>query len=452
MKLRNRAPKVHGIGVHREITAAATYARVRPHLLRAGIARVADITGLDRIGIPVYNAISPRSNDIISVYNGKGLTATDAKTSAVMEGIERFSAWLPRRPDVIASYDELVDQGRSVMHPSEHVFELAAYYADDLPISWTVGHDLLRNDEEVLVPQDTACYSFRYHEAPCYKIATTNGIASGNTLEEAVCHALCEVIERDAITISEVVSSQLSTVLEKGFSALPAQSRESTDALREINPHVDVGSLPDRAQDLVSNIRAADLDIRVVQLNSDLGVPSFMAAIAEDMGPTVSQAHGGFGTHPDADVAVIRAITECAQSRVVDIQAMREDISLPGAKVSKHMHHVHRSSAFDKGQWIWKPVGETLNFTEVDSNQHDDVMDDVRFMLDRLRNAGISRAVAVDLSPPQIPVSVVRMIVPGLESWAVDRCKLGGRAAAAWQRAVLDMSTRHRALEAAGAR
>jgi ribosomal protein S12 methylthiotransferase accessory factor len=437
VKLRTSAPKANGVGVHREVTSAQTYARVKPHLLRAGITRVADITGLDRIGIPVYNAISPRSNDIISVYNGKGLTAIDAKTSAVMEGIERFSAWLPRRPDAIATYDELVAQGRSVMHPGE--------YVDDLPISWTLGYDLL-NGEEVLVPQDGACYSPKFHEAPCYKITTTNGLASGNTIEEAICHALCEVIERDAITISEVLSSQLCQVLEKGLSSVPAQSREVTGFLRELNPHVSVSSLPERAQSLIAKIHAARLEMRVIQLNSDLGIPSFMAATAEDMGPTVSQGHGGFGTHPDAEVAIIRAITECAQGRAVDIQAMREDISLPGTEVPKHMYHVRRSSTFDKGAWIWNPMDKVLDAADLPTYQHDDVMDDVRLMLSRLRRAGIERAIVVDFSPPHIPVSVVRVIVPGLESWAVDHCKLGDRARAAWKQAVQDISARHRAL------
>lgn len=445
MKLRTSAPKINGVGTHREVTSAQTFARVKPHLFRAGITRVADITGLDRIGIPVFNAISPRSNDIISVYNGKGLTPIDAKTSAVMEGIERFSAWLPRRPDAIATYDELVAQGRSVMHPGEYVFELAPYYADDLPISWILGYDLL-NEEQVLVPQDAACYSPKFHEAPCYKITTTNGLASGNTIEEAICHALCEVIERDAITISEVLSSQLSEVLKKGLSSVPAQPREVTNFLRELNPHVAVSSLPERPQSLIAKIHAAGLEIRIIQLNSDLGIPSFMAATAEDMGPTGSQGHGGFGTHPDAEVAIIRAITECAQGRVVDIQAMREDISLPGSDVPKYLYHVRRSSRFDKNSWLWQPAGRVLNAADLATYQHDDVMDDIRLMLGRLRNAGIKRAVVVDLSPPHIPVSVVRMIVPGLESWAVDHCKLGARATAAWKRAIQDIAARQRAL------
>lgn len=69
--------------------------------------RLADITGLDRVGIPVYSAVIPRSNDSISGCSGKGACRADARISAVMEAIERYSAWLPRRPELVASHEEL---------------------------------------------------------------------------------------------------------------------------------------------------------------------------------------------------------------------------------------------------------------------------------------------------------------------------------------------------------
>ncbi|MCA2227193.1 YcaO-like family protein [Nonomuraea aurantiaca] len=433
MKLRTQVPKVNGRGVHREVTAEETWSRVEPHLLRAGITRVADITWLDRIGIPVYNAISPRSNDIISVYNGKGMTPLQAKTSAVMEAMERFSAWLPRMPAAIASYAELRAAGRSVMHPTEYLLELAPHYSDNRPISWAQGHDLL-SDEPVLVPQDAAGYVANYHEAPCYRITTTNGLASGNSLEEAVCHALCEVIERDAITISELLSTKLGQGLQRDDRA--GHAAAIIGWLKEQHPHLDVDTLPPRAQDLVTRVHDARLEMRVVQLTNDTGVPTFVAATTEELTATSSHNHAGFGTHPDVEVAITRAISECAQGRAVDIQAMREDISLPGTQVPKHMLHVHRSATVDKGGWLWKPVNKVLDAREITSYRHADVMDDVRFMLDRLRAIGMTRAIVVDLSPPQIPVSVVRLLVPGLESWGVDHSRLGHRAAAAWNRAV----------------
>ena len=53
-----------------------------------GVTRLANITGLDRVGIPVYAAVVPKSDGIISVYNGKGRRPIDAKVGALMEAID----------------------------------------------------------------------------------------------------------------------------------------------------------------------------------------------------------------------------------------------------------------------------------------------------------------------------------------------------------------------------
>ena len=444
MKLRDSVPKVNGPGTHRECTSAQTYERVRPHLRRMGVTRVAEITWLDRIGIPVYNAIAPRSNDIISVYNGKGLSVEDARTSAVMEAVERFSAGLPIRPAAIASYEELVKAGRTVLDPRENLVALSRHYRDDRPISWVEAHDLL-SGETVLVPQDCVAYSLASHEPPTYEVSTTNGLASGNNAEEAICHALTELVERDSMTGAELVSNQLCQILERGILA-DRQPERLTDLLKEIHPHVDPDSLPPKALALVQRFRAAGLQLRIVHITSDLGIPSFLVATDEEISATTSQGHGGFGTHPDAEVAVIRAITECAQSRAVDIQAMREDIRLPDEQVSKYQKHVQRSSTIDKGAWAWRPVRKVVNFADIPTWRTTDVMDDLRLMLDRLRERGIRRALVVDLSPPGIPVTVVRLLVPQLESWAVDHGRIGARGAAAWNRALVDLCASRREL------
>ncbi|MFE2940117.1 YcaO-like family protein [Streptomyces sp. NPDC059255] len=437
--------KVNGSGVHREFTSAQTFERVRPYLRSAGVTRISDVTWLDRVGIPVYNAIAPRSNDIISVYNGKGLTPQDARTSAVMEAIERFSAGLPMRPAAVASYEELLKAGRKVFNPRDSNVLLSRHYRDDAPLSWVEAYDLM-NEESVLVPQDCVVYSLHSHEPPSYEVSTTNGLASGNCLEEAVCHALTELIERDSMTNAELVSNQLCQILEKGLLVDP-QPAQLTRWLKEMHPHLDLDSLPQLAQQLVQKFRDAGLHIRIVHITSDLGIPSFLAAVAEEFGPTMSKGHGGFGTHPDAEVALIRAITECAQSRAVDIQAMREDIRLPNELVSKYQKHVQRSSTIDQGAWAWRPQHRVVKFSDIPTWKSGDVMDDVRLIIDRLLEAGIPRVMVVDLSPPGIPVKVVRVMVPQLESWAVDHSRIGGRGARAWNQAVAQLSQMKRQVD-----
>ena len=447
MKLRSSVPKITGNGPHREITAETTYARMAPHLKRIGITRVADITGLDRVGIPVYNAISPRSFDIISVYNGKGATKIDAKTSAIMEAAERFAASLPMRPAAIASYPELKKSGRRVLDPESCNFELHHAYSIDTPISWVEGFDLM-HECSILVPQFLAGYYMSYHEVPCYPVSTTNGIASGNSLEEAICHALCELVERDDWTMADLISNRL------GKFAADDEAGPVGDAIRawaqERHPSLDPSTLPPRAQFFMQKFLDADIAIEVKNITSATGIPSFQAVVSEYLADSFSRSHHGIGTHPDAEVAVVRAISEVAQSRVVDIQAMREDITAAGQPVEKALYHVRRSNRANPESWAIKPSARPVRFHDVPSHPSTDVMDDVRLLLDRLRARGLDQAIVVDLSAPGVPATVVRVIVPGIESWTVDRNKLGPRATQAWNSALAAIHSAQQRLRTVG--
>jgi ribosomal protein S12 methylthiotransferase accessory factor YcaO len=85
--LSSRTPKRYWSGTHRAVPPRQTWDRIAPLLPRFGITRVADITGLDRINIPVATAIRPMSRSI-AVAAGKGVDLVAAKTSAAMEAIE----------------------------------------------------------------------------------------------------------------------------------------------------------------------------------------------------------------------------------------------------------------------------------------------------------------------------------------------------------------------------
>jgi ribosomal protein S12 methylthiotransferase accessory factor len=394
LRIREHVAKVDGSGAHRECASELTFARIQPYFRHIGITRVADLTGLDRVGIPVYDAVVPRANDILSSYHGKGLTASDAKTSAVMEAVERFAGGLPLRPAAVAPYDELRASGRAVLHPAELNIQLLPQYHDSLPIYWVAGHDLL-SDETVLVPHGAVSYVDSPGEPPCYELTTSNGLASGSSREEAICHALCELVERDAITEFEVVGERLGQIL-------------GTDVVARDLPDIDVDSLPAEVQPLAAKFHDAGLQLRLVPITNDLGVPVIVASTADS-------GHRGFGAHPDLVVALIRAITELAQGRALD------------------------PAPTDQAPWPRWAEQALVKSADLPSYPSDDIVADIRFMLDRLRACGLSRAVVVDVSPPEIPAHVVRVLVPGLESWAIDRSKLGDRATRAWNRAIAAM-------------
>ena len=82
-------------GTFRTSGPEETWRRVSPRLATFGITRVADIAGLDEIGLPVHVAYRPVGRTL-AVSVGTGLTAAQSQVSAVMESIETWHAENPR--------------------------------------------------------------------------------------------------------------------------------------------------------------------------------------------------------------------------------------------------------------------------------------------------------------------------------------------------------------------
>lgn len=435
MKLRTRVPKIGGVGAHREHSLSDTLERMLPRLRRMGVTRVADITGLDRLGIPVHNAIVPRSNDVLSVYNGKGTTELQSRVGAIMEAAERYAASRPRPPAAVGSVREL-SRTRRVLDLDRINIEPLPGFTEETPISWLEGFDLL-HERSVLVPMFLAgYYPLGIPETPPFAVTTTNGLASGNCTEEAICHALCELIERDDWTMADLISYRLSRALGLGTVDGGNAAPVVADWLHERFPNIDLATLPPTAQHLLTAFERAGLSLKVKSVSAAFGIPSFVAVVAEYVSDTFSHSHFGLGTHPDADLAVTRCVTEVAQARVVDIHAMREDIAMPDQTVDKAMLHVKRKSKVNPETWYFKESRRRLSLQDVRSHPSDDVMIDLDLMLDRLRTAGLDSAIVVDLSTPEVPAAVVRVVVPGIESYTIDRSRIGPRATTTWNDAI----------------
>ncbi|MGB3944684.1 MAG: YcaO-like family protein, partial [Methanothrix sp.] len=209
--------KKYKTDTHRAFSPEETLERIAPKMEIAGITRVAEITDLDRIGIPVFSSIRPSADKgAISVYNGKGATPAEARVSAMMEGIERYSAEVHDRKLRIETFSNLKSETlaldpRSLALPAEADPQMA--------IPWISGYDLM-GEEEVMVPASGVFHPLP-KEYPQLFRTNTNGLASGNVLEEAVFHGLSEVIERDAWSLVEAVkdTGPLVSGVEDGLAA-----------------------------------------------------------------------------------------------------------------------------------------------------------------------------------------------------------------------------------------
>ncbi|MDD1766973.1 MAG: YcaO-like family protein, partial [Methanomassiliicoccales archaeon] len=197
------APKKYTKDGHRIMDPASTLKRVEPLCKEAGITRVADITGLDRVGIPVFSSIRPvAETGAVTVYNGKGATKEQAKVSAIMEGLERYCAEVRDRRMIRDSVDNVLGSLNAVDPRNLILPKRIEMHVMHQPVAWVEGVDL-NEMEKVIVPASAVFHPYSStRDLPLFR-TNTNGLASGNSMEEAVLHGLCEVIERDAWSICE---------------------------------------------------------------------------------------------------------------------------------------------------------------------------------------------------------------------------------------------------------
>ena len=373
------------LGTHRAVPPAETVARLRPLLPRLGITRLADVTGLDRIGVPVFQAIRPLSRSV-SVSQGKGLSPDAARASALMEAVETWHAERVDRPLRLARERDLA-QAAQVIDTGRLPRVAGSEYDPGRLILWLQGLEL-GSGEPVWVPYEPVHtdYTLPQPAGSGFFLASTNGLASGNVRAEAVIHAVCELIERDAVGL--------------WFRRQPA-ARAATA--------VDPASVDDPACRLVLD-RCAMAGCRVViwDLASDIGVPAFQCLLLDERDP---QGHGGLGSgcHPAREVALLRALTEAVQVRMTYISGARDDLRAAeytdGARAQR-LRQATRLAAHSR---------DGIDFCTLPSCAEASFEADLAALAARLAVAGVGPAVIVDLDRPEIGVAVVRALVPGLE-------------------------------------
>ena len=421
--------KLRGIVSSRIKPVEETIKTILPVSSNIGITRLADITNMDILGIPNFSAVLPGTEDYIWVYSGKGPTRMDAKASALMESIERYSS-LPsgnRNKMIQGSYKE-VSKVSKILHPSNVVEPMILEYDDEMIMDFLSGYDLV-NNERILIPAPLAL--FRYSPKPPainpFAYHHTNGLASGNVLEEAICHSLCELIERDATSLAELNASALpynflrtmtKYLSDNGLEIDPVDGTEFVDDDSKY-PDVDISNIDFKPiSNLVKKFNDAKIPLIIKDITSPIGVPTFNASSIEWITEDYGYLAEGHGTHPDARIALLRAITEVSQTRAANIQGARDDLR----KIS-----YGNSNSDEKKTWQFMKSKNTIQFSEIKSFIADDILDDINFILSRLVSNGLKQVIVVDLTNPQIMIPVVRTIVPGLETFKITKAIIGKR-------------------------
>ncbi|MEZ5936425.1 MAG: YcaO-like family protein [Alphaproteobacteria bacterium] len=375
--------KTHRHGTHRMISPEATLARVEPFMAAMGITRIANVTGLDTLGIPVVMVTRPNSRSV-SVAQGKGVDLAAAKASGVMEAIETWHAERITLPLKLGSFEELrhdhplIDVGRLPMARESR-------YRPDLPLLWIEGRNLM-DEQPLWLPFELVHSDYRIEQptgSGCFP-ANTNGLASGNHILEAIAHGICEVIERDALTLWRL------------------------EPHAAVKRQLDLETLDDpTCLELLDKLRQAGVEITVWDVTSDVGVACFHCLL---MGRDDQvEPEFGAGCHPAPEIALLRAITEAAQARTTYIAGSRDDFS------SAIYDEAARALRVRACRELIAQRSEPQPFPSVPAFHATSLNEDIAWMLERLRRVGIDQVAAVDLTRPAFAIPVARVVIPGLE-------------------------------------
>ncbi len=274
----------------RRMPAETYWARLQPHLGCFGISRVADITGLDRIGFPVAQAVRPlaRSN---AVTQGKAASLEGAAVGAVLECLEMAVGETPERLKPASSGDAALWSAVApgVAWPTAQTEYVAAW-------------DIVR-DAPAAVPRDLMCTDFsrgaKSGQAPILR--SSIGLGAAGTLGAAMMHGLLECIEADARIRAE------------------ASGRLHRISLDAGNPEY---------SPLLARIRRAALRVAAWDMSGEAWPFAVMASVMEAPGARALPLPAtGYAARHDLDEAIAAALAEAVQARLAVISGAREDIT-----------------------------------------------------------------------------------------------------------------------------
>jgi len=210
---------------------------------------------------------------------------------------------------------------------------------------------------------------------------STNGLAAGNTEDEALCHALYEVIERDSLFF---------------WSNLSDTEREA----KRLNI-ASIGSVIN--QQLIKRYTQFDIQLKIWDITSDAAVPSFHCAMYDPNPFRVQGVFRGTGTHGSKDIALARALLEAAQSRLGIISGARDDL-FP----DQYQQHLHvTDSAVPAGKCDYAAIQSAALPSSFKL-----VADAILQALDR---AGFRKVYCVKHTKTELQIPVVQVFVPGMQ-------------------------------------
>jgi ribosomal protein S12 methylthiotransferase accessory factor len=369
-----------------------------------GITRVTDTTPLDRLGIPVFSSIRPSgAKGSLCVHAGKGATLQDAKVGAYMEAIEFSYAEIGKSPvkyflteaqEMLSSYGEDISfsdfcplMGRTCA-PEEKIKVVSA--------------ELVGKNKKVLVPAELVFLPLDMSdENPYFCRGSSIGLASGNSVLEASVHALAEIIEHDIASFEFIADTSRMVNTEK-LSGIPAT--------------------------LIKKIKDADFHVYVRYVENCFNIPYFHAVIIDKTLNAAVNVCGGYGVHPNKEIAIVRALTEAAQSRLSTIHGGRDDLT-KYPDIWLNFGRDKEIEALNEYRTKISDSTRSIDFDAIEdwSNNANSIPAAWKKMESILKINGMNHILRVTFTEPNDLLHVVKLIIPKMEACTYDSMRFGPR-------------------------
>jgi ribosomal protein S12 methylthiotransferase accessory factor len=307
-----------------------------------------------------------------------------------MESLEVHHAEHPPCAVRIESHRALTRQAR-VVDAARLPLSKNARFDPHVALPWAAGRDLVTG-ETVYVPFELVHANFtvpRIAGSGTF-VPSTNGLGAGNHPVEAAVHGLCELVERDAEVLFRLGGE--------------AAQRATRVAVESVDGAI--------ARALVERLQAAGLEVMIWDMTSDVKLACFMVVVFDlesdpDFDPR--PAAEGSGCHLDREIALCRALTEAAQSRLTSIAGSRDDFSTAryqGFQSKESLGH-WRKRAAEPASRAFADAPDAAGRRTLD--------EDLATVVGRLRERGIDEIVDVDLRSSELDLAFHRFVAVGLE-------------------------------------
>ena len=355
--------------------------RARGAAAAAGVTRLADITRLDRIGVPVFQAVRPWGR-ALSVHQGKGIDVEAAQIGALMEAVESHHAEAPNLPVISRAFDDLPVDERA-RHISDFAVAREVAPSTRERLDWVAARRI-RDGGVLWVPFEVVSLDFR-GRGDARWLRSSNGLGAHWDLQRATLKGLLEVVERDAEAIWRGRPSFVRTLDRLDLQTVPI----------------------DAVADIGRRVAAAGLTMAVYHLTTVIGLPAFVAEIIDRDG-VAGAPRSVYGAACDSKPhhAIVGAVLEAVQSRATMIAGVRDDIGFdPPASGQTGFEGFGLPLPPNLAPKTWGAVTRSASHGRASSASR------IARMLAR---AGYDDAAVVDLSRPGGEVVVVKVLVPGL--------------------------------------